>query len=793
MKKFLSLVLALVMTMSLVTISAGAKDFTDDSKIDYKEAVDVVSAVKIVEGYADGSFNPSATLTRGAAAKIICNLILGPTTAGALVADAAPYSDVPANSTFAGYIAFCQKEGIISGYADGTFKPGNTLTGYAFMKMLLGALGYDQTAEGYTGANWSINVAKRALNIGLDDDLSGDFNGTKAVTREEACLYAFNALQAKPVTYPNSSTIVVGDVTVSTSAKAVEGDNKYYVDLFDGNLVKDETVTDAFGRPATTWTYKKAEVGTYGKEADAVYTNNAKLYTVRTDLGITSNSDTNTFYYTINSTSVVNGGTTYTLTVPGNGNGLNYYTSTSTTKLADVDIIGAYAGNGVTVEFFYDKDDHTENKIVVIDEFIDEIDDVDSDDDGRYVTISDGNFHTEEFEEGDMVLYTLGNDGIASMALTEKLTGKVSKVVGTGASAKYTIDGTVYELHKGTTASVSVGDEVEFYLDSCGYIIDIDQTGASTAVENLVLFADKTTSGWDTIAKAIYATGKTETVTLKDSATGLMNVYSFTTSSGKVKVSSNSDYTSVYGGDGTNVYYFTKGATTITCSDSTSVKVNNGTTFVYVDGNGDAKVYTGYKNAPNVGGAGAQKIVAYVKNSSGVASVVYIWTAGSSVSSSNKNLTYVIADTYDQIAEKNADDETVTFYEVRTLAGDTVRVNSTVYTEVSSYTTNGVVVYKNMVKDDDGIVDTADIKDTNIGTGTLGTGKVAKEDKGVIYLDGTGVAYTDDVVVYVIDADGDDFSTIKVTSINDNAGKYAGYTYVTNDDGEITTLVLKKA
>ena len=28
MKKFLSLVLALVMTMSLVTVSAGAKDFT---------------------------------------------------------------------------------------------------------------------------------------------------------------------------------------------------------------------------------------------------------------------------------------------------------------------------------------------------------------------------------------------------------------------------------------------------------------------------------------------------------------------------------------------------------------------------------------------------------------------------------------------------------------------------------------------------------------------------------------------------------------------------------------------
>ena len=156
MKKFLSLVLALVMTMSLVTVSAGAKDFTDSTKIQYAEAVDVMSAVKVIDGYAEGAFRPSTTLTRGAAAKIICNLILGPTTASALVADAAPYKDVPTNHTFAGYIAYCQKTGIISGYADGSFKPANSLTGYAFMKMLLGALGYKAEQEGYTGANWSI-------------------------------------------------------------------------------------------------------------------------------------------------------------------------------------------------------------------------------------------------------------------------------------------------------------------------------------------------------------------------------------------------------------------------------------------------------------------------------------------------------------------------------------------------------------------------------------------------------------------------------------------------------------
>ena len=147
MKKFLSLVLALVMTMSLVTVSAGAKDFTDGSEITYKEAVDVISALGVVDGYSDGDFRPDDVLTRGAAAKIICNLILGPTTAAELHADTAPYKDVPVSNTFSGYIAYCAKEKIISGYADGTFRPAGTLTGYAFMKMLLGALGYKAENE----------------------------------------------------------------------------------------------------------------------------------------------------------------------------------------------------------------------------------------------------------------------------------------------------------------------------------------------------------------------------------------------------------------------------------------------------------------------------------------------------------------------------------------------------------------------------------------------------------------------------------------------------------------------
>ena len=290
MKKFLSLVLALAMTMSLVTVSAGAKDFTDASKINYDEAVAVVSAAKIVDGYEDGSFNPGNTLTRGAAAKIICNMILGPTAAAALSADSAPYSDVPTNHTFAGYIAYCAQQGIISGYADGTFRPAGTLTGYAFMKMLLGALGYDATIEGYVGNNWSIAVAKQALNIGLDDG-NDNFAGQKAVTREEACLYAFNTLKATMVDYDSKTTVnvngaevVVGNqkaYEVARSGKdytgATESSGKYdscgtqqFCEKYFDKLTADKTATDDFGRPATEWKYDKDKVGTYADDADNV-------------------------------------------------------------------------------------------------------------------------------------------------------------------------------------------------------------------------------------------------------------------------------------------------------------------------------------------------------------------------------------------------------------------------------------------------------------------------------------------------------------------------------------------
>ena len=281
MKKFLSLVLSLVMALSLVTVSAGAADFEDDGDITYQEAVNVIAGIGVVDGYSDGTFNPDGVLTRGAAAKIICNLILGPTTADALSADSAPFRDVPTTNTFAGYITYCSQQGIINGYSDGTFRPTGTLSGNAFMKMLLGALGYDSSIEGYTGANWTVNVIKQAVGIGLDDG-NDEFVGSQAVTREEAALYAYNMLQATMVEYDSSNTIIVGDVQVTTSSsrhdmennanrETVEDDDKMqFAERYFEDLVGKDAVDD-FGRPATNWDYDGEDLGTYAKDADATY------------------------------------------------------------------------------------------------------------------------------------------------------------------------------------------------------------------------------------------------------------------------------------------------------------------------------------------------------------------------------------------------------------------------------------------------------------------------------------------------------------------------------------------
>ena len=538
MKKFLSLVLALVMTMSLVTVSAGAKDFTDNDKITYDEAVAVMSAAKVIDGYAEGDFRPTNTLTRGAAAKIICNLILGPTTASALVADAAPYKDVPTTNPFAGYIAYCQKEGIISGYADGTFKPANTLTGYAFMKMLLGALGYDSAIEGYTGANWSIAVAKQAINAGLNNSLKGSFNGVKTVTREEACLYAFNTLKATMVEYDNR--IVVGE---GSSAVAISGVRKDLTwnkgTLNDGKIKKDGDVqfgeqyfekltrtddTDDFGRPASKWTYDKKDVGTYVNYDLLVseYTTKVKGGDVYSDIGSTA-ADYDLTYW-------VDG------VKETDAKKIKAQSSQIAKKNDDTMLT---SGKGALTQIFVDNDDE-DLTIVEINTYLAETDDYNEKKETLkfneiygYGSVDDVELDDiasiKDYKDGDMVLLTIADGEVKTITPAETVKNVELDEFSRKDVDAYVVTGkTQYDFAKTGKASYSLGNDVltaydknnlddttyNLYLDSYGYLIGIEKVDGDdqyvfiTAYEK---YSSYLTSKL-TDASAIFADGTQKTI-----------------------------------------------------------------------------------------------------------------------------------------------------------------------------------------------------------------------------------------------------------------------------------------
>ena len=850
MKKFLSLVLALVMTMSLVTISAGAKDFTDDSKITYEEAVDVMSAVKVIDGYEDGSFNPTATLTRGAAAKIICNMILGPTTASALVADTAPYSDVPTNHTFAGYIAYCAQQEIISGYADGTFRPGATLTSYAFMKMLLGALGYDAAVEGYTGSNWSVQVAKRALAIGLDDDLEGTFNGVKAVTREEACLYAFNTLKATMVEY--DTTITIGDVKIAGSkaqdvennreaANTIKRDGKMqFAEKFFSDLKQTSADADDFGRPAHEWKYKKTVIGLYAETPDAVYTESVKGKAIYGDLDNTAYD-----FEDIDGTEAI--------FVDGVLIGVDddiVREDFEVAKSNDRKI----GGNGVLVEAYImdgegDEDDTV--RIVMVNTYVAKVtSDYDKDDEELEIDIMadldveetlelDDLSNIKDFEEDDYVLVTIASDDataegqyVASIEMAEKVTAAVTNFEGdyndeTNFEDKDTVTaGEKYSYSRKFATEIDsfdgtyvIKDEYDFYLDSYGYVIMVDGVEAASKYVYIDGFEASGVSTKASLKAYGYFTDGTSDLISIDKVDGEsikgtdatdwaesldhIGLYTYTEKNGKYKLTS----VETNGTDMVPAIQLDEGELTgedtldmVSDAIGTTIRASKNTVFIIIDDDDDVEVYTGVKNVPvvTVAAAEAGDELAYVAvaeddDSSLYAKYVFIdlGDVGSTKGrAKGGDVLFLYEDSY---SKKGTDSDENVYHTYKVIKDG--KTTSVKFDEEATDLTAGL--YVGVKYDENGyacdwtqIID--DSEDGYFG-GTYEAGTIEKKgDVITVWVDGTaseGFYMADDCkVTFIYDEDVKSVSWKNV----DEGGKYVvdAIYGAMNDDDEYTELFI---
>ena len=242
LKKILALVLALVMSFSLM---ATANAFTDSEKITdtYETAVTVLDGLKVFQGYDDGSFQPQGSITRAEVATIIYRIVTGDVEGKqvGIYADYNKFDDVKSTSWYAGYVNFCANAEYIKGYDAKTFGPNDPVTGYQALAMILRALGYDKNGE-FTGASWQVQTAAVGENRGITKNISAGTLGT-AATREVVAEILFRAILVEKVNYTPAFGYQLDDTSIGWDTfelEEIEGVvvANEYADLYDTDTLK---------------------------------------------------------------------------------------------------------------------------------------------------------------------------------------------------------------------------------------------------------------------------------------------------------------------------------------------------------------------------------------------------------------------------------------------------------------------------------------------------------------------------------------------------------------------------
>ena len=797
MKKLLALVLALVMSMSLVTISNAA--FKDADKIDYKEAVDVMNAIGVFVGDENGNFNAKENLTREQAAKIIAYLDLGGKTADAIKGTGTVFTDVKATSWYAGYVEYCAGAGYVAGVGGGKFDPEAKVTGVQFAKMLLCALGYKAEVEGYTGSDYTIAIARDANKNDLFDGLS--IVTSANLTREQAAQMAFNALEATVVEYQGGTNVTTSDGTSvivnatrnevkeskydytavnGKSTKDSDGVQQLCEKLYQDKLIKTTGESDDFGRPSTKWIYDKDTTVTASDAAVAVYAG--------ADYDKDTTKDLKDDYKNGINKVVYNGGKDDKVNVT--------YLEKSI--------------NGLTIEIYEDPKDDDGLIAVVIEGYVAQIDNIETNDkdEVKKVTFTVYEATTSESitidakddEDAYAMIKGLDEDDYfvaflkpgwddskkaSDLLAVDSVKAVEGKVTAMSADTYYNgwikIDGVKYEFaNEYSQEKIELADEGTYYLYN-GYVIHSDKEANKADDQFLYVVRGGNESdkfgGKTYYAEVVFTDGTAKTIEVakvggnaptKDIDKGLYT-YTYSEKNDNYKLTSK-DLDSVEA-------KLVKGKTAVTANVTgnaktiyVSVKLDNGKFD-------SATVYTGYKAVKSMSGN------AYMDTDKGTAKVVYILNATSVAD--NSDLVYVAGKSVSDEVVK--DDDLGSYYTYNAIVDGKI-VEIMVDEEMTGSDELDGLYNKSATNDDDVYTELTNdgVKETTVPKADFK--KAADEVIKIETKDATtSLAYADDVNVYVISTKGE----ITTGSINRNYSN-VDITYTTNDDGEVTNLYIVK-
>lgn len=126
-KRIGALLLALILTCSLSVTAFASLEDTGFSDVDaddwFAESAVYVRDNGVMNGTSDTTFNPNGTTSRGQIAAILYRAAGSPAVSGA-----ADFPDVAAGAYYADAAGWAAANGIVTGYSDGTFGPGDPIT-----------------------------------------------------------------------------------------------------------------------------------------------------------------------------------------------------------------------------------------------------------------------------------------------------------------------------------------------------------------------------------------------------------------------------------------------------------------------------------------------------------------------------------------------------------------------------------------------------------------------------------------------------------------------------------------
>ena len=801
MKKLLALVLALVMSMSLVTISNAA--FKDADKIDYKEAVDVMNAVGVFIGDEKGNFNAKENLTREQAAKIIAYLELGSKAADAL-AGGATFTDVASTRWSAGFVGYCAQAGVVNGVGNSKFDPAGQLTALQFGKMLLVELGYDAKAAGMVGTDWAINTSKLMAKAKLMDKIDGSVN--QVLTREKAAQMTLNALKAPTVEYTTKgSSIIVNGAEINLGAseptyvtntiakeqtiskQTLTNSNAYTIELGE-KLFKDlklNRTADDFGRPANEWFWKAAKVGTYADKADLSYTEKVKLGTIYSDLGLGEK------VLAKNVTVYVDG---------DKGTLAKDISKGEDTKIG---------GQGTLTEVYYDSGDNTA-VICHINYYIGEVQKTVAATASKdaYIVIAtdsvkpDGaagveNFTTDaKFDDDVAVYYTYSEsaDEIKSVAVCETVSGTVTEAQNAKTAKEDTANVTISEKYK--AAAKFVGEEVSDSMVKYDYKVYLDGNNNMLKIEKVSKLSNEYALVRATQGKNVFSSNKAQVVF----ADGTEKVVSTAKDYNKVSSYQIPNNTIVTWTEEDGVYTFqpveNKGNVTVRATDlnatanntlvvtnnkagmtikDKTINANSNTILVLYDKKDDSyTTYTGIKEMPSIATkATVEADVYYYCNSGSMATILFVDVDNDTiVTGAGRNAIYLAGASRSNLIQNS----TGNYYEYNAIVDDeitTVKVDKT--TKVGSkyaYELDGM--FKSYNVNSKGVITSLTAHDTY--------GSVAADKAQYLAGDGLNKVSADYTVIIDTKASGKN-ATI-------TCDEKATFYYV-DKDGKITEITYK--